>query len=59
MDYRTSVIKTYLDIRTAIAETPSGDTPVWNALVGSLNLAQNELATLNITHDEIEAVRVG
>ena len=57
-DYNKFVIETYLNIRQAISETPSGDTPVWKALVGSLNLAQIALMEQGITHEEIEAVRV-
>lgn len=57
-DYNKFVIETYLNIRKAISETPSGDTPIWNALVGSLNLAQIALMEQGITHEDIEAVRV-
>lgn len=55
--YEVSVIETYLHIRKASYETEAGDTPVWNALVGSLNLVQSEFHRLNITHDDIESIR--
>lgn len=59
MEYRNYIIKTYLDIRQACYETEAGDTPVWRALVGALNLVQNELVKHDITHEEIEAMKVG
>lgn len=57
--YQTYIIETYLNIRKALAETQAGDNPVWNALVGSLNLVQDEMTKNNINHEDIEAVKVG
>lgn len=57
-DYNKFVIETYLNIRQAISETEAGNTPLWLALVGSLNLAQNAIHEQGITHEDIEAVRV-
>lgn len=56
--YQKFVIETYLNIRQALSETQAGDTAVWNALVGSLNLVQIALDEQGITHEDIEAVRV-
>lgn len=57
-DYNKFVIETYLNIRQAISVTETEDTVMWNALVGSLTLAQNALFEQGITHEDIEAVRV-